>query len=1058
MKHGWSSLMLALLAAGPGVPGAARAQTSPLPATRPAISVTQGGDGRLVYTSDPAGNRIIDFSHAGYAGGGPPLPDVPARIVVPPLSSPRTGGTSGRLGDRARIQAAIDLVSSMPADGNGFRGAVLLEKGTYFIDGGLRIATSGVVLRGAGRGEDGSVLVATGTSRRSLIVVAGQGDRTSREGDRRRITDPYVPVGARSFSVDDARGLARGATVLVHRPSTAAWIGRLGMNQFPGWRPDTRLNWPPGSRDVRWDRVITAVDGNRVTVDAPLTTAIEQEQGGGSLVVYAFAGRIEHVGVEDLRLVSEFEDARPFDEDHAWFALTLDKLANAWVRRVAGVHFVSSVVNAQADTKWVTVEDCESWAPVSEIGGYRRRAFYTAGQLTLFERCRSERARRDFAVGFAAAGPNVFLDCASADSLDYSGTIESWASGVLFDNVTIRGNAIRLTNRGVADQGAGWTAANSVLWNCAATDVEVQSPPGATNQAYGCKGVVTGDGIIYDPRTMPYRDFYRGTAVQPRSLYQTQLEERIGAAAARAKATTPGPPAPSAALRRITDAEVDAFIAREAGPRTAGRPLTISHARFVAGGRPVWTSKVNWSWFQAQMPRSLAEKSGPAITRFAPGIVGRGATDDLEEMAAALPAGAAFYQHYGLWYDRRRVDHNYYGSPEERTGDVWAPFIELPWGRSGQGKAWDGLSKYDLTRFNPWFFERIRTFADIADRRGLVLYHHFYFQHWLVESRAHYVDFPWRPVNAIQATDMPDEVPAANTFYDVSHPVRRELHRLYIRHALDVLKDNTNVVHGIDREYSGPIEFVQFWLDTIREWEQEHGKRLFISLEIPKAWLDAILSDPVRGSMVSAIDVHHWIYRPDGRLFAIRGGLNRAPREQRPDIASAAELESLKSKLGISLLDQKDFLNGPEFQRLFDQLWASTKPMRYRTWREYRDRHPDLVILFDGDEYPALTKVIEGTIPASARAAAAPTELVRSPRETSWCLAQPGASYVVYSMNGEATALDLTADAAPYSVSWLDSDTGRLTGGGSVQGGALVTLVPPATGRPSVAWLRLVTK
>ena len=56
---------------------------------------------------------------------------------------------------------------------------------------------------------------------------------------------------------------------------------------------------------------------------------------------------------------------------------------------------------------------------------------------------------------------------------------------------------------------------------------------------------------------------------------------------------------------------------------------------------------------------------------------------------------STFYQHYGLWYDRRRVDHNYYGSPEQRTGDVWAPFIELPWARSGVGK---GLGRPEQVR------------------------------------------------------------------------------------------------------------------------------------------------------------------------------------------------------------------------------------------------------------------------------------------------------------------------------------------------------------------------
>lgn len=111
---------------------------------------------------------------------------------------------------------------------------------------------------------------------------------------------------------------------------------------------------------------------------------------------------------------------------------------------------------------------------------------------------------------------------------------------------------------------------------------------------------------------------------------------------------------------------------------------------------------------------------------------------------------------------------------------------------------------------------------------------------------------------------LPDENPASSTFYDIAHPVRRDLHRRYIRHCLDVLKDNTNVVYGIDREYSGPLPFVQFVLDTIAEWERERGRKVFVCLEVPKAVMDAILNDPKRRPHVTAVDFHHWFYRPAG--------------------------------------------------------------------------------------------------------------------------------------------------------------------------------------------------
>ena len=97
-------------------------------------------------------------------GGGVKLPEVPERVTVAPAD--RDAG--------ARIQAAIDKVSAMPAEKSGFRGAVLIKRGVYKIDRPLRITTSGVVLRGEGQGEKGTVLVATQRKQHALIEIAGK--------------------------------------------------------------------------------------------------------------------------------------------------------------------------------------------------------------------------------------------------------------------------------------------------------------------------------------------------------------------------------------------------------------------------------------------------------------------------------------------------------------------------------------------------------------------------------------------------------------------------------------------------------------------------------------------------------------------------------------------------------------------------------------------------------------------------------------------------------------------------------------------------------------------
>jgi len=1006
----------------------------------PAVSVAP--DGALRYSTDERGNRIIDFSHAGYRGGGVSLPDAPARLVV----SPAPGD------DGARIQHAIDRVSRMPIDvASGLRGAVVLASGRYEIAGALRIDASGVVLRGSGRsGPAASVLVAAGVSRRTLVVIGGTGTPAELDGTRRPIVDPYVPVGARTFTVEAGHRFAVGMRVVVHRPSTASWIAQLGMNVFAGWRPENRLHWQPGSRDIRWDRTVTAIDGDRITVDAPLTTAIDSGAGGGSVFAYEFAGRIARAGIEHLALASSFDASRPMDEDHAWNAMEFDAVEDAWARQLDVAHFAGSAVQVGANAQRVTVEDVDAHDPVSEVGGFRRRTFAIMGQLTLVQRCTARDGLHDFVTGFTSAGPNVFRDTTARDARGFSGPIESWASGVLYDNVIIRGDGLRLGNVGDADQGAGWVAANSVLWNCEGTDVAVSRPPGAYNLAFGCKGTLSGDGIVEDPRVQPFRDFFRAVAVEPTSLYVAQLRERLGRGAVEALAA-----------RAVSTSPDGAGAAREWVPPLADVPVSPG-PRIVPGGgaqvgeRPDWTHMKGWSWFQAQIPPTLAPAYGPAITRFVPGRYGPGLTDDLEDVVDSLPPWGVFVQHYGLWYDRRRVNHNYDGSAERRTGDVWAPFMELPWARSGVGKAWDGLSKYDLTRFNPWYFDRVASFADAASRKGRAMYYAFYFQHWLVESRAHYVDFPWRPVNAVQATGLPDEVPAANAFYDVTDPVRRDLHRRYIRHTLDVLGNKPNVVFVIDREYTGPLSFVEFWLDTIAEWQREQGRRLAISLAVPKAQVDAILDDPERRDLVSAIEFHDWTYRPDGELFAIRGGINRAPREQMGDILTDADRRALRVTDAAFAGDA--IVNAPAFQQRQRELWASTEAMRLRRWREYRDRSASLTLIGMTDPDPALATVVQEAIPADERARMRSVDIVREHRDRAWAIGRVGVGYVAYGVGGVPLVLDLSGDAGRFSVTWVHHQAGaEPVSTVAVRGGHVVRLDPPARDGTWVAWLR-VTK
>jgi hypothetical protein len=830
--------------------------------------------GQLVYGTSAQGDRVPDFSHAGYGGGGVSLPDVPARVLVTP-----GGGDEG-----ARIQAAIDYVSGLQPDAQGFRGAVLLAAGRFEIAGQLRISTAGVVLRGAGAGADGSVLVATGTDRRALIQVAGAAHRQA--GETTAVVDPLVPVGAMAFRLKSTAGLKAGDEVVVSRPATKEWLHELGMDVAPGRQ---QFAWKTAAMTLTWDRTIKAVEGDRITLDAPLTTALEGKFGGGTVAVVTWPGRIAHVGVECLRCESVFAAANPLDEQHAWEAVRLDDVRDAWVANLTALHFAGSVINVGPAASRVTVQNCASLAPVSEPGGYRRHTFHTDGQQTLFLRCRAEDGRNDFTAGYKAGGPNVFLECSALRSTGFSGSTGSWASGLLFDNVTLDGGTLELNNRETWNQGVGWAAANSMLWQCSAPVVVCRAPPTAQNWADGVWGQFVGDGWWSQVNEF----------IHPDSLYRAQLAARLGAKALEALSPRPAAVSSAPKLEEIV-ADLAARLAPQ--PPVAGHPLALKDGVLTVGGAPLGGREVDISWWRGYMLED-SEPTQPALTRFAPGRSGPTFTDDLGELTDAMAAAGqtVLRHHYGLWYERRRMDHERMRRPD---GDVWPPFYEQPFARSGQGTAWDGLSRYDLTRYNPWYFQRLREFAALARQKGLVLVNEMYFQHNILEAGAHWVDTPWRPTNNINGTRFTEPVPftgdtmkMAGEFYNLSDPAYRALHRAYIRQCLANLADEPNVIHTLSAENSGPLPFMQFWLDTVAEWEKETGRHPLIALSACKDVQDAILADPVRAATVDVIDLTYWFRTADGREYAPAGGTDLAPRQHqrlwkhgRPNAASIAAM------------------------------------------------------------------------------------------------------------------------------------------------------------------------
>jgi len=486
--------------------------------TNLSLWVYPGANDRLLYRRTPLGDRVLDYSDIGFRQGAEPLPSVPVREVL----SPQPGD------DGAAIQAALNRVASLPPDVNGFRGAVLLTAGRFDLTNTLFITNSGVVLRGAG--PELTRLELHTTNRCDLLRVVGARDWSELPGASWPITDKYVPVGARSFHVAHTNGLAVGDRVIVHRPATSRWLRDIGMDV---------IGWLPGNEDIFYERRITRIEGDLITLDVPLANALDQRYGGGRLFKYAWPGRIRNIGIEHLEAVSGYDPTvlstntyslnhgmvYCADMNHPDRFLYVDGAEEVFVQNVISRHFIDGFMQIGKRSRAITVRACRNLQPVGLLSGALRYSFDNFGQLVLVQDCFDDHGRHPFANRYTSAGPTAFVDCVASNCYTECSPRHRWTTAALYDNVFNLGqDGVHVRNWGSLD-GRGYTGANCVVWNCRGAFFVVNNPPTAQNWLIGPQGIVTilpADVGTCEPGIYDSLQVH----VVPRSLYHAQRQQR----------------------------------------------------------------------------------------------------------------------------------------------------------------------------------------------------------------------------------------------------------------------------------------------------------------------------------------------------------------------------------------------------------------------------------------------------------------------------------------------------------------------------------------------------
>ena len=521
--------------------------------------VVPEGDKLQYNTYSDKGDKLTDFSYAGFYAGKYEIPDSSKIKVAATIEPSKNSNTD----DTERIQKVIDDVYE--AAPNNYFKVIKLKAGRYNISKSGINLKSGIILSGEGQGPSGTVLYATDKIRYSVLRIHGVPKEKSE--NIHYVTEKYIPAGSNTvtLSSEDIANYKVGDVVVFYYPSTDEWckaMDMVGITNSDG--ADT--SWKAGQLDREEIKTITAINGNTITFDIPFCVQYYPEFAIPYIYKLNEGNVVEHVGIENLRIESAHEE-NPNDEEHAESAISIANAKNCYVRDVSAKYFIVSAVNFAGGSRQISIVNCSMLEPVSKIEGSRRYSFcFGAGtQQCLVKGCYAYNGRHDYITSGGATGPSVFVNSV-IDAGGGSETHGLWSTGILYDNVhAVSGGVIAIPNYGIQGSAGspsfGWAGGASVIYNCLSYALTGSNPPmdynnfligswanytdqsskNSKEKSYG----PTGTGAFWRTASQTSAkpenfatldgssligDCYKESEfapVEPRSLYKAQLAERI---------------------------------------------------------------------------------------------------------------------------------------------------------------------------------------------------------------------------------------------------------------------------------------------------------------------------------------------------------------------------------------------------------------------------------------------------------------------------------------------------------------------------------------------------
>jgi len=377
-----------------------------------------------------------------------------------------------------------------------------------------------------------------------------------------------------------------------------------------------------------------------------------------------------------------------------------------------------------------------------------------------------------------------------------------------------------------------------------------------------------------------------------------------------------------------------------------------------------------------------------------------------------------------------------------------------PWERSGPGLAKDGKPKFDLTRYNPEYFDRMHARIAAARDRGIYV-SIMLFEGWELQFTNSWIYHPFNGPNNVNGIDPePDaaarlpEIPvirenleglktprygttrleyvgAGLTYNTLQHtPMSKRvlaLQETYVRKVADTVGDLDNVLYEICNEAGGySTDWQYHMINYVKEYEGGKDRQHPVGMTFPF---------PATSNEILYHSPADWI----------------SPNPGTPEESYVTEPSSAYQ--GKVIVNDTDHLCA---YVCGDTLWI---------WKSFC-RGLNVLLMEDFSPSPTWQDSARDAMGQarmlSERVNLAQMVPIDNLSETQYCLASIGREYVVFQPGNKGEfMLNLNDAPGTFAVEWLNTATGKTVTAKPIKGGQIRTF-PTPFGGPGVLYLKLM--